>query len=96
MQLTVFFVGQALAEEYARVDGYHTFYSWSRVRQGYSGVAIFCKTNVTPIRAEEGLVGKLNTNLEDGLPGEYLSLEENELQAIDREGRAIMTEHELE
>lgn len=47
-------VGQALAEEYARVDGYHTFYSWSRLRSGYSGVAIFCKTSLAPIRAEEG------------------------------------------
>ena len=46
--------GQALAEEYARIDGYHTFYSWSRLRQGYSGVAIFCKTSLSPIRAEEG------------------------------------------
>lgn len=46
--------GQALAEEYARVDGYHTFFSWSRLRQGYSGVAIFCKTSLSPIRAEEG------------------------------------------
>ncbi|CAF4554366.1 unnamed protein product, partial [Rotaria magnacalcarata] len=46
-------IGQALAETYARVDGYHTFYSWSRLREGYSGVAIFCKTSLTPIRAEE-------------------------------------------
>jgi AP endonuclease-2 len=48
--------GQALAEDYARIDGYHTFYSWSRLREGYSGVAIFCKTSLTPIRAEEGLI----------------------------------------
>ena len=46
---------QALAEDYARIDGYHTFYSWSRLRQGYSGVAIFCKTSLAPIRAEEGI-----------------------------------------
>ncbi len=50
-----FISGQALAETYARIDGYHTFYSWSRLREGYSGVAIFCKTFLTPIRAEEGL-----------------------------------------
>ncbi len=50
----IWHIGQALAEEYARIDGYHTFYSWSRLRQGYSGVAIFCKTSLTPIRAEEG------------------------------------------
>ncbi|UJR33024.1 hypothetical protein I4U23_020483 [Adineta vaga] len=87
---------QALAEAYARIDGYHTFYSWSRLRSGYSGVAIFCKTSLTPIHAEEGLAGKLHTNLEDGLGGEYASMEENDLLAIDREGRAIMTEHELE
>ncbi len=51
-----FYSGQALAETYARIDGYHTFYSWSRLRQGYSGVAIFCKKSLTPIRAEEGLI----------------------------------------
>ncbi|CAF2069959.1 unnamed protein product [Rotaria magnacalcarata] len=87
---------QALAETYARVDGYHTFYSWSRLREGYSGVAIFCKTSLTPIRAEEGLAGKLHSNLDDSLGGEYPSMDENDLLAIDREGRAIMTEHELE
>lgn len=43
-----------------------------------------------------GLAGKLHSNLEDGLGGEYLSIDENDLLAIDREGRAIMTEHELE
>ena len=76
-------------------------------------MAIFCKTSVAPIRAEEGtinrvimtivygisivgLAGKLHSNLEDSLAGEYLSIDENDLVAIDREGRAIMTEHELE
>ncbi|CAF1014598.1 unnamed protein product [Rotaria sp. Silwood1] len=87
---------QALAEAYARIDGYHTFYSWSRLREGYSGVAIFCKTFLTPIRAEEGLAGKLNSTIEDSLGGEYSSMDDNDLLAIDREGRAIMTEHELE
>ena len=43
-----------------------------------------------------GLCGKLNPSLEDGLAGEYPSMDETDLQAIDREGRAIMTEHELE
>lgn len=53
-----FFSGQALAEAYARVEGYHTFYSWSRLRSGYSGVAIFCKTSLAPIRAEEGRINR--------------------------------------
>lgn len=52
-------IGQALAEAYARVEGYHTFYSWSRLRSGYSGVAIYCKTSLTPIRAEEGRINRL-------------------------------------
>ena len=43
-----------------------------------------------------GLAGKLHSNLEDGLGGEYLSIDENDMLAIDREGRAIMTEYELE
>jgi exonuclease III len=48
-------IGQALAADYAHIDGYHTFYSWSRIREGYSGVAIFCKTHLAPVRAEEGI-----------------------------------------
>ncbi len=56
MAMEFFISGQALAETYARIDGYHTFYSWSRLREGYSGVAIFCKTFLTPIHAEEGLI----------------------------------------
>jgi hypothetical protein len=43
-----------------------------------------------------GLAGKLHSNLDDVLGGEYSLLDENDLLAIDREGRAIMTEHELE
>ena len=43
-----------------------------------------------------GLAGKLYSNLDDSLGGEYPSMDDNDLLAIDREGRAIMTEHELE
>jgi AP endonuclease-2 len=59
MKINCFDSGQALAEDYARIEGYDTFYSWSRLRQGYSGVAIFCKTSLTPIRAEEGLINRI-------------------------------------
>ncbi|CAF1343044.1 unnamed protein product [Rotaria sp. Silwood1] len=76
---------QALAEIYARID------------------AIFCKNFLTPIRAEEGILyrilglcGKLYTTIDDSLGDEYPSMDENDLLAIDREDRAIMTEHELE
>ena len=34
-------LGQALAEDYARVDGYHTFYSWSRLRSKVIPVLLF-------------------------------------------------------
>ena len=42
-----------------------------------------------------GLAGKLNTSTDDILGGEYPSMDDNDLLAIDREGRAISTEHEL-
>jgi hypothetical protein len=43
-----------------------------------------------------GLVGKFNASVDDCLGGDYIAMNENDLLAIDREGRTIMTEHELE
>ena len=44
-----------LDEPTAFIDGYTSYFSFSRKKTGYSGVATFCKTDFTPIQAEEGL-----------------------------------------
>ncbi|KAF4072250.1 hypothetical protein AMELA_G00260900 [Ameiurus melas] len=47
-----------LDERTAIVDGYNSYFSFSRGRTGYSGVATFCKDSATPFAAEEGLTGR--------------------------------------
>lgn len=42
-----------LEEDLAIVEGYNAYYSFSKVRSGYSGVATYCKDNVTPSAAED-------------------------------------------
>lgn len=86
-----------LDEPTAIVDGYNSYYSFSRKRSGYSGTANFCKDCVTPIQAEEGLSGSLTVN-ENGSVGNYGNLSsftEDELQDLDAEGRAIITQHRI-
>ncbi|CAF0776501.1 unnamed protein product [Didymodactylos carnosus] len=89
----------ALPEDYAIVDGYHSFYSYSRLRTGYSGVATFCKYNFSPSRAEEGLSGRFVRHLTDKLGGDYSILDqllnEEDLVTLDKEGRTVVTEHRL-
>ncbi|KAK2851731.1 hypothetical protein Q5P01_008007 [Channa striata] len=43
-----------LDERTAIVDGYNSYFSYSRGRSGYSGVATYCKDSATPFAAEEG------------------------------------------
>ncbi|XP_018024552.1 DNA-(apurinic or apyrimidinic site) endonuclease 2-like isoform X2 [Hyalella azteca] len=48
-----------LSEDLALVDGYSSYFSFSRRRSGYSGVATYVKTSSTPFHATEGLCGTL-------------------------------------
>ncbi|XP_035242830.1 DNA-(apurinic or apyrimidinic site) lyase 2 isoform X1 [Anguilla anguilla] len=85
-----------LDERTAVVDGYNSYFSFSRGRSGYSGVATFCKDRVAPFAAEEGLTGLLTSH--DGSVGCYgdqsqFSMEE--LQMLDNEGRAVITQHKV-
>ena len=51
-----------LDPDLALLDGFSSYFSFSRRRTGYSGVATFCKDGVaTPIRSEEGLAGTLES-----------------------------------
>ncbi|XP_075041041.1 DNA-(apurinic or apyrimidinic site) endonuclease 2 isoform X2 [Mixophyes fleayi] len=85
-----------LDEPTAIVEGYNSYFSFSRARSGYSGVATFCKNSTTPQAAEEGLSGQL-TN-QKGSVGCYGSTEEfseEELLSLDQEGRAVITQHRI-
>ncbi|XP_059188764.1 DNA-(apurinic or apyrimidinic site) lyase 2 [Centropristis striata] len=85
-----------LDERTAIVDGYNSYFSFSRGRSGYSGVATYCKDSATPFAAEEGLTGLL-TNHEGavGCYGDQAEFCGEELQLLDNEGRAVITQHRI-
>uniref|UniRef100_A0A1A7X338 DNA-(apurinic or apyrimidinic site) endonuclease n=2 Tax=Iconisemion striatum TaxID=60296 RepID=A0A1A7X338_9TELE len=85
-----------LDEKTAIVEGYNSFFSFSRGRSGYSGVATYCKDIATPLAAEEGLTGLL-TNHEGavGCYGDHTDFSNEELQHLDNEGRALITQHKI-
>ncbi|KAK1151419.1 DNA-(apurinic or apyrimidinic site) lyase 2 [Acipenser oxyrinchus oxyrinchus] len=85
-----------LDERTAIVEGYSSYFSFSRGRSGYSGVATFCKDSATPFAAEEGLTGLLTS--QGGAVGSYGNREDfsdEELQSLDNEGRAVITQHKI-
>lgn len=85
-----------LDEETALIDGYTSYFAFSRKRSGYSGVATFCNTSTTPIQAEEGLTSTLSKGDEIGHSNhlqEEFSAED--LKNLDAEGRCILTMHEI-
>ncbi|XP_077185648.1 DNA-(apurinic or apyrimidinic site) endonuclease 2 [Paroedura picta] len=85
-----------LEEPLAIVEGYSSYFSFSRTRSGYSGVATFCKTGATPEAAEEGLSGVFTKHGGAvscyGNTGDFTA---EELQALDSEGRAVVTRHRI-
>ncbi|XP_056279218.1 DNA-(apurinic or apyrimidinic site) lyase 2 [Pseudoliparis swirei] len=85
-----------LDERTAIVDGYNSYFSFSRGRSGYSGVATYCKDSATPSAAEEGLTGLLTNH--EGAVGSYGDQTEfcsEELRLLDNEGRAVITQHRI-
>ncbi|ESP01136.1 hypothetical protein LOTGIDRAFT_200437 [Lottia gigantea] len=88
-----------LDEPSAIVEGYNSYFSFSRKRSGYSGVATFCKEKFTPVKAEEGLSGCLTQQTDDnvGCYGYTEDFDEDskELENLDAEGRAVITQHEF-
>ncbi|KAL3064789.1 hypothetical protein OYC64_000926 [Pagothenia borchgrevinki] len=85
-----------LDERTAIVDGYNSYFSFSRGRSGYSGVATYCKDSATPCAAEEGLTGLLTHH--EGAVGCYGDQSEfcsEELQLLDNEGRTVITQHRV-
>ncbi|XP_072224105.1 DNA-(apurinic or apyrimidinic site) endonuclease 2 [Leuresthes tenuis] len=85
-----------LDERTAIVDGYNSYFSYSRGRSGYSGVATYCKDRATPFAAEEGLTGLLTSHEGAvGCYGDHTEFTNEELQLLDNEGRAVITQHRV-
>jgi len=84
-----------LTEPLAIVPGYTSYYAFSRGRQGYSGVATYCRTASTPVAAEEGVTG-VHCKGESEIGGtDLLQIEfsQDELKSLDSEGRCVITKH---
>ncbi|XP_056130895.1 DNA-(apurinic or apyrimidinic site) lyase 2 [Lampris incognitus] len=85
-----------LGDRAAMVDGYNSYFSFSRGRSGYSGVATYCKDSAAPFAAEEGLTGLLTNHEETvGCYGDHAEFTSEELQLLDNEGRAVITQHRM-
>lgn len=50
-----------LPESLALVAGWHSFFSLSRLKAGYSGVVTFVRQSACPLKAEDGITGINNT-----------------------------------
>ena len=63
----------------------------------FAGVANFCKDSATPYKAEEGLSGVVTLKEEGsvGCYGNHSTFSDDELQALDAEGRAVITQHKI-
>uniref|UniRef100_K3WK17 DNA-(apurinic or apyrimidinic site) endonuclease n=1 Tax=Globisporangium ultimum (strain ATCC 200006 / CBS 805.95 / DAOM BR144) TaxID=431595 RepID=K3WK17_GLOUD len=93
-----------LDEELVRPEGYDAFYSFCRVRSGYSGVVTFCKSDVPTLNAEEGLTGQWKTANAVGCVGELhheacilfeltLVFGTKLVNELESEGRCVITDH---
>ncbi|XP_784420.3 DNA-(apurinic or apyrimidinic site) lyase 2 isoform X2 [Strongylocentrotus purpuratus] len=86
-----------LDNDLVNVDDYNAYFSFSKKRSGYSGVATYCKNSTTPVIAEEGLTGLLSHGTKQSLIGCYgdqSAYSPEELLSIDAEGRTIITQHQ--
>ena len=83
-----------LTESVAIIPGFTSYFAFSRMRSGYSGVATYCRTRATPGQAEAGLCHHTG----DITPGLDLVQEEftnEEMRSLDTEGRAVITRHRV-
>ena len=94
-----------LTENVSLLPGFTSYFSFSRRRTGYSGVATFCRSNVTPVQAEEGIAGSLvgpgdsidlDLDSESSLTNICSEFSLESRRALDNEGRCVITRHKLE
>ncbi|PRT55745.1 DNA-(apurinic or apyrimidinic site) lyase 2 [Wickerhamiella sorbophila] len=84
-----------LSKDHAIVLGFHSYFSFSRERKGYSGVVIYVRDNISVVQAEEGLTGWLGCGLgtyKDLVPsiGGYPTVTRAKGVEIDSEGRVVV------
>ena len=96
------FLGDMLDEPTALIDGYTSYFAFSRKKSGYSGVATYCNSKYLPVNAEEGLGGTFTvskSNDDDTVVGhvQNISFEftHEEVKALDAEGRCVITVHRV-
>eukprot|EP00884_Botryococcus_braunii_P005410 jgi/Botrbrau1/14870/Bobra.0298s0004.1 len=95
-----------LNHDVAVVDGWHSFFSFSSGKVGYSGTATFCTDRALPLAAEEGLTGTIGKGSDGcgclaavggppsgGYPELLARWSREELQEVDAEGRCVITDH---
>jgi len=87
-----------LTESVALVPGFSSYFSFSRRRTGYSGVATYCRHSATPTHAEEGLAGTLPCpgDRVGGTEGLQMEFSSEELRELDNEGRCVVTRHKVQ
>ncbi|OWZ18710.1 Exodeoxyribonuclease III [Phytophthora megakarya] len=84
-----------LDQELVRPPGFDAFYSFCRLRGGYSGVVTFVKSDVPTVAAEEGLTGLWQTKDSVGHVGSlHNELSSKLVNDLEAEGRCVITDHQ--
>ena len=79
-----------LTESIAVLPDFSSYFSFSRLRSGYSGVATYCRTCSTPVQAQSGLTqGEISA----GWAQLRVEFSAEELKSLDSEGRCVITRH---
>jgi AP endonuclease-2 len=83
---------EMLDSSVAAVEGYHMFFSFCRAQKGYSGVCTFVRKGIPVLAAQDGLTGTMQ-DCGDSIVVNPLTGEHAEFADLDREGRAMITDH---
>ncbi|KAI9488886.1 Endonuclease/exonuclease/phosphatase [Zychaea mexicana] len=79
-----------LTRDMALVPGFDAYFSFSKVKLGYSGVAVYVKQPLQPRWTEEGITGVLNARTHDPDFEPFLETLSTDARALDAEGRCII------
>ncbi|CDH52865.1 dnase i-like protein [Lichtheimia corymbifera JMRC:FSU:9682] len=80
-----------LTRDMALVPGYDGYFTFSKIKLGYSGVAIYVKQPLRPYWTEQGITGILNTTMHSNTSmDDFLSTLSTEARDLDAEGRCII------
>ena len=89
-----------LTSDFALIEGYNSYFSFSQKRAGYSGVVTFCKNAASPIKAQTGLSDGYENDAGNTAVGCYGNLSSlftgDRLKEMDAEGRTVITQHQFQ